>query len=116
LLGQSLGCRRFCAGVGEFVGGERRSQRCVDAERVECLLVGLVECEADQTQSVGAQSRAVASVEGREFRGEEDGVGVAALGEDEQLGRVGGAADHRDRVLASEQLVFDLALGERRQA
>jgi hypothetical protein len=52
--------------------------------------------------SVGSQSRAVASVEGREFRGDKDGVGAAALCENEQLGRVGGAADHRDRLFASE--------------
>ena len=64
--------------------------------------VAVVEGEADQPQPVRAQSRTTASVEGGKLGREENGVSVAALGENEQLGRVGCAADNRDRLLASE--------------
>ena len=74
----------------------------VDAERVEDGCVAVVEGEADQPQPVRPQSRATAGVEAGKLGREENGVGVAALGENEQLGRVGCAADHRDRLLASE--------------
>src|SRR3954463_5208038 len=40
---------------------------------------------------------------------------MAALGENEQLARVGCAADNRDRVFGAEQLVLDPTLGEWRQ-
>ena len=104
------------ARVGDVAGCEWRAQDLIDAERFKRLCVLLVEREPKQPQPEGAQPRGRAGVQRRQLGGEQDGVGMAAFGEREQLACVGGAPDNRYRVFGAEELFFYLAFGERRYA